>query len=1505
MKKKFQIVLAAVFAAMLVPALAFSNVTEAVGAGATPEKSSVVDGDTTENWTVDAANVDTMNLGRIWTDKTVKKGEGNSDFLTTLSAISSASNTSTTVTKPLDIVMVLDVSGSMDDSFGGGSSEKKLAALKTAASSFLDTIASENAKVTDTEKKHKVSIVKFAGTSSDNVGNNTYRGFFGNTYNYSQIVNNLTLCEGTGKDTLASSINGLIAGGATRADKGLEHAQRALADSSAREDAKKIVVFFTDGQPTSGSSFENAVASSAISKAKELKDAEVEVFSIGIFSDANPSADPTASGTSNTNKFMHAVSSNYPAAQYSQSGSRYVWNLGTRADQSEYYMAAADSDSLKKVFENIASTISEGSGYPTEVDEGYDPDKGGYVTFDDELGSYMKVDGFTSINFGGTTFTNPTKSTSGNVDTYVFNGSVETPIYPKGNLNMVVIAVTRSNDLAQGDKVQVKVPASLIPVRYFNVNTTTSEMSVTDAHPIQVTFASSLKDGVLDSLAKPDATLASYMAANSDTEGNVEFFANAWSGDQFLGDTTSTFFPAKGNTYYYITEDTPIYSDAECTTRAQGKLESDKDYYYKRTYFEMVDGKKVDRVRVVDFPGSVAEALAGAVAQDASGNSYFVKGTARHTYLDELYTAKTTNVTETAGDVLNPGWKESSVAAASTVVNHLGNNGKLKVIKPGTLTVSKTVTVQDGYSLDDYADKSFTFEISIPDVATAQGQTFPAEVKNASGDTVGDAFGLAFDATGKATHTLKHGETLYVYGLPNNAAYTVTEQAAAGFDTTSEGDTGTIAAGETVAAAFTNTYSAEGTLDGKIALAGSKVLSGRDWNETDAFVFTLVGANPEDAPLPQSSTVKLENLDGTQSGTGVAFNFGDITFVKPGTYVYSIYEDKDASTLNKGVSYSKAVYQVTVTVTDAGDGTLNIQSTMQQRRDDAGDSLSDQQPAQVALFNNVFRADEENWSPRGVKHYVDTTGGSKPITEDMFYFRMTPVDGAPGSESIKTTDGISPITFDAAQFTQDNIGKTYTYKVNEVINVDGVWKNVSELAPAGEDYVKDGMTYDASEWTVTVKVTLDEDVIVLEPTYSKNGQATTEDKFEFLNHYASDPVEYDTAQAGFNKVITGRDWDESCIFKFDFDKVSFDGYTDEESLSKMPDVKGDNPVTVTSTTAKENEPVAFDFGKLNFTETGTYVYKVTEQTATAGTEFEYDDHEAFLTVKVTDNGLGNLVAEATVTDGTFTNDYVKDLNYSAAGDFNVEKVLTGRNMTQGQFKFVFTPDSASKDKFWFTSNSIPVSAADDGTTATMTSTLKQLRGDQDLVFTRADTGKTYKFTVYELPTSLAGYVCDTTEWNVSIAISVDSGKVVATTTVEGKGETSSWTYTAGEEAETSAFVSFANSYSAKGSVSIEADKELTGRQINQDEFEFSLCYADDKRVLDKTFTNDEHGSVFFGSLNYDVDLLNKLVNDQRATVEVDNNGNKTWTIQYSAKEITDNLPAGVTSEKTRFRLSSL
>lgn len=180
--------------ALVLPAAGFAMLPEAnarssTGMDGPTMTGKVVDPDTSNYWKFWAGGyngkeVTTQNVGRIWTDKTVKAVEnGDSDFLTTLSAISSTSDT-TVSGKPLDIVMVLDASGSMSDPMGGGDPTKRIDALKTAANSFIDTIAEQNAKISDKPKQHQVAVVKFSGNKSTTVGNNFYRDD-GYTYNYS------------------------------------------------------------------------------------------------------------------------------------------------------------------------------------------------------------------------------------------------------------------------------------------------------------------------------------------------------------------------------------------------------------------------------------------------------------------------------------------------------------------------------------------------------------------------------------------------------------------------------------------------------------------------------------------------------------------------------------------------------------------------------------------------------------------------------------------------------------------------------------------------------------------------------------------------------------------------------------------------------------------------------------------------------------------------------------------------------------------------------------------------------------------------------------------------------------------------------------------------------------------------------------------------------------------------------------------------------------------------
>ena len=762
---------------------------------------SVADPSSMDDWAVilGGETPNTASIGRIWTDKTVSTdtittssgsviNRGDSAFITALSALSSTSNVASSSTTPLDIVLVLDASGSMDDSMDDGT--KRIDALKRAANDFVATIAKQNQGISDSSKQHQVSIVKFSGDKSAVVGNDTYyKG--GYKYNYSQVMKAMSPC--TDAAAFTNTINSISPAGATRADYGLQLAQ---SQTSNRKDAKKIVIFFTDGSPTSSSGFESGVASSAVSAAKAMKDKDVNatVYTVGIFSDADPSADP--SGASNENKFMHAVSSNYPEASYAQNSGfwgGWNWDLGTRAEGSDFYKSASNADDLDKVFEGISSEIVKGSGYPTNATEGAEHTSG-YVTVDDALGAYMQVDGFKAIALNGQTFENPTKTTAGNVDTYTFDGTVNMD-GKDVSLGNVVITVTKSDDLAAGDKVQVKVPVALIPLRSYNVNQDSMTMTVSDTKPINVVYTSSLKPGVESLLANPDAAMSEYLQANSQ-EGKASFYSNDWE-QGYLGKTVANFEPSKDNSYYYFTSDTPIYTDEACTQRAHQVVKGNT-YWYKYSYYEMTNagsGAVEEKEKVISFSGADAEAIEGSIGVDSQG-AYFKAGTARLTYLSELYKAKTSNDTGTAIDVLNPKW-----VGAGQVGSYLGNNGKLSVDLPGTLAVTKQLEVPDGYSADDFANDSFEFTINMPDAAT---KSFSAVVKNANGDKVGDAFTLTFDGEGKAKHDLKAGETLCVYGLAGGWSYTVTESDRAGFAQVGTDLTGAIAAGETVNAKVVN-----------------------------------------------------------------------------------------------------------------------------------------------------------------------------------------------------------------------------------------------------------------------------------------------------------------------------------------------------------------------------------------------------------------------------------------------------------------------------------------------------------------------------------------------------------------------------------------------------------------------------------------------------------------------------------------------------------------------------
>ena len=291
-------------------------------------------------------------------EKTVTANEdGTYTVALSVTGAKSAGTGEIVTNQPLDIVLVLDVSGSMAEKIASGWNQPtKIDSLKTAVNKFINATAAENAKITDQSQRNRIALVKFAGTEKTSVGNDFYREGW-SSYNYTQIVSNLTY-DVSG---LTSTVNGLSASGATSADYAFNRAQAALTYQP-RANAKKVVIFFTDGEPNHGSGFDPTVAATAVNKAKSLKDAGTTIYSIGVVSGANP-----GDTSSNLNKYMHGISSNYPDA--TATSSEHLWgkswnaNLGDRAETSSYYKAATDAGQLNNIFESIYQEITKTAEY--------------------------------------------------------------------------------------------------------------------------------------------------------------------------------------------------------------------------------------------------------------------------------------------------------------------------------------------------------------------------------------------------------------------------------------------------------------------------------------------------------------------------------------------------------------------------------------------------------------------------------------------------------------------------------------------------------------------------------------------------------------------------------------------------------------------------------------------------------------------------------------------------------------------------------------------------------------------------------------------------------------------------------------------------------------------------------------------------------------------------------------------------------------------------------------
>lgn len=1465
--------IAVAVALIAVTVVSFANVARAAGVVGT----TVVDPDTTNVWTNytrPGGQPSTQNVGRIWTDKsvfddtytftnddnaglsgqTIEKGD--SDFLVSLSALSSTSNLKEMVktSQPLDIVLVLDTSGSMSGS--------KMTNLKNAANSFIDATA-ENNRGLEQDQQTRLAIVRFASGAS--------------------TERQLNYVTDQNAQQYKSTINGFRASGATYAEEGLQQAQNVL-DRNGRADVQQIVIFFTDGEPNHRNGFDNEVAAEAVNTAHEMKQGGTIVYAIGVMN----GADASVTDDDGFNEYMNGVSSNYPNATANGSnGSIFDWDgyynttFGERAE-GDYYKAASDPDSIEEIFDEISDEVQQGvgSGSPIEENTQQGNTEPGILTFEDQLGNYMQVTGTGAgkdtiqLAYGDKIYTSTSKSTEGNTDTYHFEGQVDgNEIYGAANLSDLVVTVEHGGDLATGDKVTVTLPASLLPMRHYDVDTDANTMTVSQAYPVRLFYGVSLKAEAKTALGDPTSEAYADIVASqaSDDGASIDFYSNSFTKGAADGSTTASFSPNAGNKFYYYTQDTTLYTDQACTIEANRyTVGNATTLYYKDVYWVQTGNGNGAR-EVTDGYGTVTSGTAewNAIERPWQGTYYIPANTQRTERPHTLTDGKETNVTGTAANVLNPSWTE-----AGDVTQALGNNGKLSFEKPGSLEIKKNVDWGNASDQTKQEKNTFTFDITA-NVPTGEGEATEA-LTGTYNYYVGDSDAAAGQVTftdGSATLTVTGGTTVRIDGLPAGTTFTVTEQGVGqngwtvtdatsqeGVENTNTTDgmvTGTIPAGSQASLTFSNTYHArEVGLNTDTTLKVQKNLEGRDWRDTDSFDFTITGfrapSGVDPVPVPEDTVVTVD-----ASTDAYTASFGDITFDTPGEYRYTIQENGDPEQPIAGIDYSDAIYRVTVMVGDNGTGSLVIDSVKIELMYDDGGNLANTEnegtpvEGDTMAFKNTYNASTDTEGIQGKKVYNDTTGDN-PYEGGKFSFKLeaqggfvtdsgnaddltiaaagTPMPAGAQDNAVTTTNVGSDFTFPTITFDGNDAGNTYVYKVTEV--------NTGEP----------GMTYSNAEHTVqiSVKEVTDGDGTHIVATV----QAPYDNPQNLVFENTYDPA--DATLTGGDaihgtKTLTGRDMKDGETFYFQLTA------TNANAQSVLPNAKTEEVTSLTDGSAD------FNFGDMSFSKVGEYTFTVNEVADQNGTEtingsgMTYDSNVCTVTVNVTDGHDGTLKADVTYSNNVnssvadkaqFNNTYEASMNYGAegAGGIVVTKTLNDRSEANNTFLFTITGET-EEDTAKLHDQDRKFSHGP--LTPGVPNEMEKL---QQLTFDETDAGKTYTFIVDELEDefgpnesadTLKGVDFDQSQYRVDIQV-LDNGNgtmhtvTTVTKTMDKDGSVVSEVVYGPSDSATDGYTApkfgFVNDYNPDPAVvggsadaKIELTKVLEGKAWDGDSFTFQIA----------------------------------------------------------------------------------
>lgn len=628
------------------------------------------------------------NIGKVWTDKSVFNTDmtienkviskdSDEDFLISLSALSVGIDLNLKEGNVKDIVLLLDVSGSMTKNkltTSEGESITRLEASQRAINNLLDVILAANKSLSDNDEKFRVSLVTFSSNSAQTAGKATI------IFDLKEVIedqpnnenqpneetdklNDEEIIAETDETTIFMSItdmknavNNIDHGGTTWIGTGFAKCETEI-NNFARKNVDTAIVAFMDGLPNPESQ-----GNTAVKKAKELKSAGVVIYSVIM----NESA---KGGTSTSiDKVGQAISSNYDEATSSS-------KLGYQTGDSYYYTpdtAAELINSFEDIIKKIQSKV-------------YALDQESSLTFTDKLGEYMEINKIKALIYKGNVYTNVESSINGNIMTYTFSNDVEDSLGQSANTNEITIEVTKSADSKIGDIITVKIPSNLVPLVIYDVtstfltDSTVYTTKVEEEKPISIVYSTNVKNEVNSLYKANDNGIKEYITKNGYIEGEegyANFFSNYYN-EGNNGTTEVTFTPYYKNNYYYY-DNTYLYAKSgDSYTFYTGAELPEGSYFTKKTIYNV--GTQLPLIETYEEVKDVTKA-----EKDSSNQWYFSSGTEKEIVSTII---KSNNETQTASNVNNTNWDDKEVKS------FLGNNGVILVhMEPDKVEIENPYT---------------------------------------------------------------------------------------------------------------------------------------------------------------------------------------------------------------------------------------------------------------------------------------------------------------------------------------------------------------------------------------------------------------------------------------------------------------------------------------------------------------------------------------------------------------------------------------------------------------------------------------------------------------------------------------------------------------------------------------------------------------------------------------------------------------------------------------------